>query len=158
MATKKKIVVLGSSFAGFTAAIELKKKAPEHDVVVVSKSREFLFMPSLIWVPFGLRKREDISFDVAPIFEKKGIAFVEAAATAIDLKAQRVTHAKGTTSYDYLVIATGPELDYAAIPGFAPEHGFVESIFGFESAMHARDAFDACEAYQAAFPANVECI
>lgn len=143
MTTKKKILVLGSSFAGFTAAIELKKRAPHHDVVVVSKSREFLFMPSLIWVPFGLRKREDITFDVAPIFEKKGIRFVEAAVTKIDPVGQFVTHGRGDESYDYLVVATGPELDYAAIPGFAPEHGFVESIFGFESAERAGRAFDA---------------
>jgi sulfide:quinone oxidoreductase len=140
---KKKIVILGSSFAGFTAAMEIKKRAPEHDVVVISKSREFLFMPSLIWVPFGLRKREDITFDVAPIFEKKDVRYVEAAITKIDPVAQRVTHGKGEVLYDYLVIATGPELDYAAIPGFGPEHGFVESIFGFDAADHARVAFEA---------------
>lgn len=143
MTSKKKILVLGSSFAGYTAAIDLKKRAPDHEVVVVSKSREFLFMPSLIWVPFGLRKREDITFDVAPIFEKKGIRFVESVVTKIDPAQQRVTHAQGEESYDYLVIATGPDLDYAAIPGFAPQHGFVESIFGYASAERAAVAFEA---------------
>jgi len=140
---KKKILVLGSSFAGFTAAIEARKGDPEVEVVVVSKSREFLFMPSLIWVPFGLRTRADITFDVAPIFAEKGIRFVEAAVTKIDPAQQRVTHALGDETYDFLVIATGPELDYAAIPGFAPENGFVESIFGFDSARRAGEAFEA---------------
>ena len=28
--------------------------------MVLSKASDFLFMPSLIWVPFGHRKREDI--------------------------------------------------------------------------------------------------
>jgi hypothetical protein len=43
-----------------------EEEGAENVVVVVSKSRELLFMPSLIGVPFGLRMREDISSDIAP--------------------------------------------------------------------------------------------
>ena len=69
---RKRIVVIGGSFAGMTAAIEMKNKLGDrHDVTVFSKAKDFLFMPSLIWVPFGRRKREDITFPLAPVFEKK---------------------------------------------------------------------------------------
>ena len=54
---RKKIVVVGGNFGGLTAALTLKKELTgEADVTVVSTSDRFLFTPSLIWVPFGLRR------------------------------------------------------------------------------------------------------
>jgi hypothetical protein len=43
------------------------------NVRVISASDLFLFNPSLIWVPFGLRAPKDISFPVAPTFERHGV-------------------------------------------------------------------------------------
>jgi len=139
----KRIVVIGSNFAGLTAAVELKQKlGDEHEVVVVSRSRDFLFNPSLIWVPFGLRKKEDVTFPVAPVFEKKGIRFVEAPVTGIELDARRVITPKGVEPYDYLVIATGPKLDFESVPGLGPK-GYTQSIMNWEDADQARVAFEA---------------
>jgi sulfide:quinone oxidoreductase len=93
---KKRIVVLGGSFAGMTAAIELKNKLGDrHDVVVLSKAKDFLFMPSLIWVPFGHRKREDITFALGPVFEKKGVAFKNVEVRRIDLRERFVEDSAG---------------------------------------------------------------
>jgi sulfide:quinone oxidoreductase len=101
-----------------------------------------LAMPSLIWVPFGKRKREDITFALAPVFEKKGVAFKNVEVVRIDLRERHVEDAKGAlTPYDYLVIATGPKLDYAAVPGLGPK-GYTESIFTWEDADRAREAFE----------------
>lgn len=51
-----KTVVIGGNFAGFTAALELKRKGDKDDeVVVIDRSPNFLFIPSLIWVPFKRR-------------------------------------------------------------------------------------------------------
>lgn len=139
----KKIVILGSNFAGFTAAIEIRKKlGAEHEVVVFSNAEEFLFLPSLIWVPFGLREKEDISFPVRPVFEQKGIRFVHAPVSAIRLDERQVVSSTGTESYDFLVIATGPKLNYQAIPGLGPKHGFTQSIFSWPDAEQARRAFE----------------
>ena len=141
--SRKRIVVVGGSFAGMTAAIEIKSKLGDrHDVVVLSKEKDFLFMPSLIWVAFGKRKREDITFPLAPVFEKKGVAFENVEATRIDLRARFVEVAGGRKhAYDYLVIATGPKLDYAAVKGLGPR-AFTESIFSWADADHAREAFE----------------
>lgn len=44
-------VVIGGSFAGMTAALEIKRKGKElHKVILIDKSPVFLFIPSLIWV------------------------------------------------------------------------------------------------------------
>lgn len=139
----KKILVVGSNFAGFQAALDLKKQLGSgHDITVISKSDKFLFMPSLIWVPFGLRNREDITFPLKPIYKKKGIRFVQADVTKIDPKARQLAHSGGSESYDYLVLATGPVNDFAAVPGLGPYEGHTQSLFGLEDAERARDAFE----------------
>jgi sulfide:quinone oxidoreductase len=141
--TKKRIVILGGSFAGMTAAVELKSKlADRHDITVLSKAKDFLFMPSLIWVPFGKRKREDITFPLEPVFQSKGIGFANVDVTRIDLSNRFVEDGRGTKwPYDYLVIATGPKLDYRAVKGLGPE-GHTQSIFTWNEADRARQAFE----------------
>ena len=116
----KKVLVLGSSFAGLTAAFALKHDLKDDvEVTVVSPRNLFVFNPSLIWLPFGKRDREDISFDVAPVLDEHGIEFVHQAATGIDPAAQTVAIADGTSqSYDYLVIATGYYNDLDVVDGF----------------------------------------
>lgn len=142
MSHPKRILILGASFAGYTAALELRQRlGQEHTIRVVAQTDEFLFMPSLIWVPFGLRKREDITFSVAPLFEKKGVEFSKAKVTSIDLAARRVETTERTETYDFLVIATGPKLNYEAVPGLGPA-GHTQSIFTFDHAERARVAFE----------------
>jgi sulfide:quinone oxidoreductase len=117
---RKKVVVLGSNFGGLTAALAVKHELEQDvDVTVVSPSDHFLFNPSLIWMPFGKRDREEVTFPVAPTFEEHDIDFVHAAATGIDLEARRVTYGSGATiDYDYLVIATGYHNKDDVVPGF----------------------------------------
>ena len=139
---RKRIVIVGCSFAGLTAAVRIKKHLGErHDVVVLSKSEEFLFMPSLIWVPFDLRTKDEISFPVRPILDKKGIEFKHVPVTEIRPTDKQVVTPEANESYDYLVIATGPKLNYAAVPGLGPHGGYTQSIFSWEDAVLAGEAF-----------------
>ncbi|HET8560735.1 MAG TPA: FAD-dependent oxidoreductase [Marmoricola sp.] len=119
------VLVLGSNFAGLTAALSLKQELGDEVAVrVVSPSERFLFTPSLIWVPFGKRTINKISFPVAPTLEEHGIEFVHEAATAIDPMAKRVTtESGGVHDYDYLVVATGYRNDYRTVPGIGLEGG-----------------------------------
>lgn len=66
-------VVIGGSFAGMTAALEIKRKDKDHKVILIDKSPLFLFIPSLIWVPFGRRDIKDISFRKEGILTKKAL-------------------------------------------------------------------------------------
>ena len=111
-----KTVVIGGNFAGMTAALELKRKVgKEHQVIMIDKSPLFLFIPSLIWVPFGRREVRDISFRKDAILEKKGVKFMQAEAIEVDTKNQIVKTNKGDVFYDHLVIATGPKVAYSLI-------------------------------------------
>jgi len=111
-------VIIGGSFAGMTAALEIKRKGKDqHKVILIDKSPLFLFIPSLIWVPFGRRDIKDISFKKEGILTKKGVDFVNEEATKIDAIAQIVYTDKGDYHYDDLVIATGPKVKYDIAPG-----------------------------------------
>jgi NADH dehydrogenase FAD-containing subunit len=136
--SRAKVVVLGSNFGGLTAALAVKHELEgDVDVTVVSPSEKFLFNPSLIWVPFGKRKPKDITFDVGPTFEEHDVAFVNEAATGIDPVAKTVTTASGSHSYDYLVIATGYQNKFDAVPGLGPG-GNAYTITTLDDAMQAR--------------------
>ena len=139
--SRKKVLVLGSNFGGLTAAIALKHELKgDVDVTVISPSEKFLFNPSLIWVPFGKRKAKDITFRVAPTFEEHDVDFVNVAATGIDPEAKTVSTATGTYSYDYLVIATGYQNKFDAVPGLGPG-GNAYTITTLEDAVHAREGW-----------------
>jgi len=119
---RKKIVVVGTSFAGFTGALELHELlGNDHDITVVANTHDFVFIPSLIWYPFGLRDKKDIAFDVRPIYAEHQINFVEASVTGFDLEQRLVKIDGDALSYDYLLIATGPKVDFASVPGLGPQ-------------------------------------
>lgn len=138
---RKKVLVLGGNFAGLTAALTVKHELHgDVDVTVVSSSEDFLFTPSLIWVPFGKRIRRDITFKVGPTFEEHQVDFVHAEATAIDPVAKRVETAAGPQDYDYLVIATGYRNRFDVIPGLGQD-GNAHTITTMEDALHAGEGW-----------------
>ncbi|WP_293059014.1 FAD-dependent oxidoreductase [Mycobacterium sp.] len=138
---RKKIVVLGSNFGGLTAAIAVKHDlAGDVDVTVISPSDRFVFNPSLIWLPFGKRSADDITFPVAPTFEEHGVDFVHAPATELELAQNRVLTTQGPYSYDYLVIATGYQNKYDVVPGLGPG-GNAYNITSLQDAIEAGEGW-----------------
>jgi sulfide:quinone oxidoreductase len=136
----KTTVVIGGNFAGITAALELKRKGKdEHKVIMIDKSPLFLFIPSLIWVPFKRRNIKDISFRKDALLKEKGVEFVHAEALTIDTEAQLVKTTKGDYKYDHLVMATGPKVDFNVAPGIKE---FAYYIGTPDGAMDTRKALD----------------
>ena len=139
--TRKKVLVLGGNFGGLTAALTVKHALHgDVDVTVVSAADHFLFNPSLIWVPFGKRRPQDITFPLAPTFAEHDVHFVHAEATELDLAARRVSTTAGPQDYDYLVIATGYRNNFQAVPGLGPD-GNASTITTLEDAVHAGEAW-----------------
>lgn len=139
----QRVVVVGSSFAGMTAALELRKRLdPAYEVVVLDPRADFTFIPSLIWVPFGIRDAEDVTFPLAPMYAKKGVRFINEAATGFDLDARIVRTSGGDElRYDRLMLATGPRLAFEKVPGLGPD-GHTQSVCNLEHALLTRDAWN----------------
>jgi len=95
----KKVLVLGGNSAGSPPPSASSELQGDVDVTVISASDRFLFNPSLIWLPFGKRRPQDITFPLARPSRPPG-RLVHATATRIDPTAQRAQTAHGSYRYD----------------------------------------------------------
>ena len=131
-----RVVVLGAGVAGHTAASYLRRWLPAGDeVVVVSPNSHYNWIPSNIWVGVGLMTPADVTFPLAPLYEKHGITFRQARAVSLHPEGRDGDRAPFVTvestgaagagvreelRYDYLINATGPKLNFGATPGLGP--------------------------------------
>jgi sulfide:quinone oxidoreductase len=139
-----RVAVIGSSFAGLTGALELRKLLGDRARITVFDPRSrFTFVPSLIWVPFGDRDPDDITFPLEPVYRRRGIEFVNEAVLRVDLERRALLTDSGERAYDRVLVATGPRLAFERIPGLGPEGGHTQSVCTMEHALGARAAWDA---------------
>lgn len=137
----KRIIIAGSGFAGMAAAKHLRQLLPKHvELVVLSKDSEFVFQPSLIWVPFGLRDAANISLPLDRLYARTRIHFKECEIKKFLPAQSCVETSCGTMEYDYVLLATGPEMDYST-PGMGPHTGYTQSIYSLPEALLARKAY-----------------
>ena len=135
------IVILGAGLGGMPAAYEMRAKlSTEHRITVVSAVDYFQFVPSNPWVAVGWRQRDQVVLQVAPLLERKGIAFVPKPVSRIDTEHNRLEFAdREPLAYDYLVITTGPKLSFDEVPGAGPVSGggggFTHSICSVDHAQ-----------------------
>lgn len=139
----RRVLVLGSSFGGFNTAMTLKKIAPaDVEITVVSMDDMFTFIPSLPWVVAGWKNPEKIQTPVADKLGRAGVRFVRDTIVKLHPSENRAQGVAGDYGYDYVVIATGSELDFAAVPGMGPEGGNSYAIFTVDQALQARSALE----------------
>jgi len=137
------IVVIGAGLSGTLMAYELLPQLRKEDrLSVISQGAVYHFVPSNPWVAVGWRKQSDIEIDLATIMKRKGIRLLTQGARRVHPAENRVELGDGESiPYDYLVVATGPELAFDEIPGLGPQ-GFTQSICHVDHASHAKEAFE----------------
>ena len=154
-----KVVVLGAGISGHTAAAFIRKKlGSKHQVVVVSPSEYYQWIPSNIWVGVGKMTIDQVRFKLKPVYDRWKIDYKQAKATTIFPEGSKgserpyVTieytseNRRGETEnvdYDYLVNATGPKLNFAATEGLGPEK-FTHSVCSCDHALATWGALKAC--------------
>ncbi len=115
----------------------------DHAISVVNRGSTYSFVPSNPWVAVGWREREAIEVDLGPVFARRDIALHAEGARRLHPAENRIElNGGGIVDYDFLVIATGPDLAFDEIEGFGPE-GHTQSICHVDHALKAREAFDA---------------
>ncbi|OAI12648.1 pyridine nucleotide-disulfide oxidoreductase [Methylomonas lenta] len=124
-----KIVIVGAGIGGIPMALEMKENARKEDeVVVIADTPTFHFVPSNPWVAVNWRKPDDIKVELAPMFKKKKIGFIQQKVSRFHPENNQVELVDGTqVDYDYLIIATGPKLAFDEVPGLGPD-GHTQSV------------------------------
>ncbi len=153
-----RLVVLGGGVAGHTAAsFAAKWLKNEHEVVVVTPNSKWNWIPSNIWVGVGEMSKEDVTFDLAPVYNKAGITYKQAKALSIHPEGNNENSRPFVTiestsednageqevlEYDYLINATGPKLNFGATPGL--DQGYTVSVCTADHAVHAAQELEKC--------------
>jgi sulfide:quinone oxidoreductase len=116
---RKQIVVLGGGSGGVVAATNLGRKIGDrHDVILVDKRPDHIFMPAFLSVMVGERHPRDISRSLKQL-EKRNIRFVQSEVLGIDPDRQQVELQNQSLAYDYLIVSLGMQVRPDLIPGFA---------------------------------------
>ncbi|MGE5681697.1 MAG: NAD(P)/FAD-dependent oxidoreductase [Bacillota bacterium] len=131
-----RLLILGAGIAGQTAALHARRKlGSHHEVLVVSPNSKWNWIPSNIWVGTGYMKPEQVTFPLAPVYKKTGITFYQAKALSIYPEGNEINKKpfvrieyteperagqKENITYDFLINATGPKLNFEATKGLGP--------------------------------------
>ena len=138
------IVVLGAGIGGISMTYELREALGEdHRITLVNNTPYFQFTPSNPWVGVGWRGKQDITVELSPLMAKFGVEFVQQAAKRLHPAENRLELADGQSlDYDYLVVATGPELAFDEIAGLGPD-AHTQSVCTVDHASKAHLAWEA---------------
>lgn len=137
------VVILGAGLGGTLMAYEMRDALDgTHQVSVINKGSEYAFVPSNPWVAVGWRDRKAVTANLTDVLKKRDIGLYPQGAKKLHPAEKRVELTDGSSvAYDYLVIATGPELAFDEIEGFGPEH-HTNSVCQIDHALQAKQAFD----------------
>ncbi len=144
-----KILIVGAGFAGHTAALYIGDRlGRNHEVTVVNRSDRFVYIPSLVWVGINRMDVVKTRFPLRDVYDKFHVNFIHGRVTEVHPDENFVNGSRedGTdeafhVDYDYLVLATGPKLDFGATPGLGPQVGNSWSICTPPHAVEARDRY-----------------
>lgn len=158
-----KLVIMGGGVSGHTAASFARKwLGKEHEVIVVTPNSQWNWIPSNIWVGVGEMTKEEVTFPLAPVYQKAGIDYRQAKAVSIHPEGKEgdeapyitvESTAEGTVgqvdeiTYDYLINATGPKLNFGATPGLGEGTQLGEhtvSVCTADHATHANEELQKC--------------
>lgn len=126
-----KITIIGAGFAALTAIKTLRKRSKTCEITLIAPKAEFIYMPSLIWIPSGKRSADDLRIDLASFFNKNNINFHAGTVESVKDAGRTVVTENGEISNDALLVASGGR--------------FIKKLAGIEHAITICEGIDAAE-------------
>ncbi|QEP44031.1 NAD(P)/FAD-dependent oxidoreductase [Ectothiorhodospiraceae bacterium BW-2] len=127
----KTIAVLGSGFAALTAVKTLRRLDPALNITLVAPKAEFVYLPSLIWIPSHIRRPEQLQIPLDNFLRRHKITLHTGSVTGLAKRGRQVTTTTGDLDCDGVIIATGGQF-IKKIPGI--EHT-ITPCEGIEAAV-----------------------
>ena len=123
MTTPHRTTILGAGFGALSSVRELRKRGYQGAITLVAPRAELHYLPGTIWIPSGLRTREDLVVPLAPFFARTKVQHLAAEVTGLSPDGRTVHTSAGEVANDALVIATGgrfikklPGIEHAITP------------------------------------------
>lgn len=118
-----KITIIGAGFAALSAVRQLRKQDKEAEITLIAPRAELHYLPGIIWIPNGLRTREDLTVPLANFFSRMNVKFHQGNVTGLRDDGRIVETDNGEVANDALIIASGgrfikklPGIEHAITP------------------------------------------
>lgn len=118
-----RLTVIGSGFAAITALRELRARNPQAEITLLAPKAEFVFLPSLIWIPSGQRRPEQLVVPLHNFLRRLRVDFQPGEVTGLRDGGRTVVSSGGEFGNDGLIIASGgrfikklPGIEHAITP------------------------------------------
>jgi sulfide:quinone oxidoreductase len=137
----KRITIIGAGFAALSAARKLRQLDAGAEITLIAPKAELVFLPSLIWIPSGMRKADDLRIPLDGFMRDYRIRFVAGEATGLENGGRIVLTNNGKVANDGLIIACGgrfikklPGIEHAILPceGIAAAEKLRERVAALE--------------------------
>jgi sulfide:quinone oxidoreductase len=139
IATKARIVSAGGGAAGLTVASRLAKRLDGAEIVLVEPREEHNYQPGFTLIGAGVKSASYVTLRTLD-YVASNVRWVKESVAEFDPVGNKIVTDKNTQlPYDFLVVATGLTLDYAAIEGMSP------SLIGREGIASVYAGPDAAE-------------
>lgn len=117
------IVVIGAGFGALSAVRQIRKRDASVRITLISPRAELHYLPSIIWIPSGLRRREELVIPLGNFLRRMRVEHIAAEVTGLSDDGRTVHTSTGDVRNDALVIASGgrfikklPGIEHAITP------------------------------------------
>lgn len=115
--TSAHIVIAGAGAAGLSAANLLSQRLNGAKITLIDARKAHYYQPGFTLIAAGIKDQKYVESTTAE-YVPKGVDLITEAVAEFDPEGNKVVTESGTViDYDYLILATGLNLDYAAIDG-----------------------------------------
>ena len=109
-----RVVICGGGWGGLMAAAELRRLAPQLEVVLLERNPVFFSCPmSNKWL-VGAVDTDFLVHDYLRVADRRGYRFIQTEILGVDRGQRVVQTALGTLDYDYLILSPGIRYNYEA--------------------------------------------
>jgi sulfide:quinone oxidoreductase len=120
--TSARILILGAGAAGTALANQLSTRLDGAKITILDPRKQHWYQPGFTLIAAGL-KPASYSVSGTADWLPSGVEWIEEGAAEIDPDGKKVVTESGKAiEYDFLFVATGLKLDYAAIEGLSLIH------------------------------------
>lgn len=115
--TKARIVIVGAGAAGLASASRLTQRLEGAEITILDARKAHYYQPGFTLIAAGL-KPKDYAISQTRDYIPAGVSLMEDSVATFEPEQNRIRTTSGQTiPYDYLIVATGLQLDYGAIEG-----------------------------------------